>query len=67
VAGVRRWRSNRDRAATEHALEELRATTERGGNVMPSVLAAVRAGATLGEVSDIWRSVFGEQAPSKAI
>jgi methylmalonyl-CoA mutase N-terminal domain/subunit len=64
---VRRWRSERDGAAVERALDELRATSERGTNVMPSVLAAVRAGVTLGEIADLWRSVFGEQPPSKAI
>jgi methylmalonyl-CoA mutase N-terminal domain/subunit len=64
---VRRWRSERDGAAAERALDELRATSERGTNVVPSVLAAVRAGVTLGEIADLWRSVFGEQPPSKAI
>ena len=33
---------------------------------MPSVLKAVRAGSTLGEVADVWRSCFGEQPPSTA-
>jgi len=67
VNGVRRWKATRDRAAAERSLEELRASTEHGTNVMPSVLSAVRSGATLGEIADIWRSVFGEQAPSRAI
>jgi len=67
VQGVRRWRAERDTAAVERALTELTTTTERGANVMPAVLSAVRVGATLGEVSDVWRSVFGEQPPSTAI
>ena len=66
VARLRRWRRERDRAAVEAALAELRATTDRGANVMPSVLNAVRAGGTLGEVADVWRSCFGEQPPSTA-
>jgi len=67
VERVRRWRTERDGVAARRALDGLRTTTERGGNVMPSVLDAVRSGATLGEISDVWRSVFGEQTPSRAI
>ena len=66
VAGLRRWRRGRDRAAVDRALGELRASTDAGANVMPSVLAAVRVGCTLGEISDVWRSCFGEQPPSRA-
>ncbi|MGP8158117.1 MAG: methylmalonyl-CoA mutase [Thermoplasmata archaeon] len=66
VARLRRWRQERDRAAVEAALAELRVATDGGANVMPSVLKAVRAGSTLGEVADVWRSCFGEQPPSTA-
>jgi methylmalonyl-CoA mutase N-terminal domain/subunit len=31
-----------------------------GTNVMSSLIEAVRAGATLGELSDVFRGVFGE-------
>jgi len=67
VLAVRRWRTERDRAAVAAALAELGATTDRGSNVMPAVLSAVRAGSTLGEVADVWRNCFGEQPPSRAI
>ena len=67
VLGVRRWRSQQDRAAVGAALDSLRATTDRGANVMPTVVTAVRAGATLGEIADVWRACFGEQPPSRAI
>ncbi len=66
VARLRRWRQERDRAAVGAALAELRVATDGGANVMPSVLKAVRAGSTLGEVADVWRSCFGEQPPSTA-
>ncbi|HTT14363.1 MAG TPA: methylmalonyl-CoA mutase family protein [Thermoplasmata archaeon] len=65
VAGVVAWRRARDARETESALGQLRATTGRGENVMPAVLDAVRAGATLGEIADVWRDLFGEQAPSQ--
>ena len=67
VLEVRRWRSQQDRAAVGAALDSLRATTDRGANVMPTVVTAVRAGATLGEIADVWRACFGEQPPSRAI
>ena len=66
IAGVRRWKRARDRAAVERSLEELARATERGENVMPHVLTTVRAGATLGEISDVWRRLFGEHPPSRA-
>ena len=65
VARLDRWRAQRDRAAATAALDALRATTDAGGNVMADVLVAVRAGCTLGEIADIWRSCFGEQPPSR--
>jgi methylmalonyl-CoA mutase, N-terminal domain len=66
IAGLRHWRRERDRAAVDRTLEDLRATTDSGGNVMPGVLSAVRAGSTLGEIADVWRSCFGEQPASRA-
>ncbi len=66
IAGLRRWRNGRDGPRRRSAVEALDAATQRGENVMPYVLAAVTAGATLGEVADVWRRQFGEQAPSRA-
>jgi methylmalonyl-CoA mutase N-terminal domain/subunit len=60
---VASWRRRRDGPATQGALDELRRLTEAGGNVMPPTLAAVRAGATLGEIAGVWRSLFGEYRP----
>ncbi len=65
VAEVQRHRASRDGPAVRAALEELSSATTRGENVLPWVLSAVRAGATLGEVADLWRSIFGEQAPAR--
>ena len=66
IARVTAWRRTRDAKATGAALEELRVATRAGENVVPRVLRAVSAGATLGEISDVWRSLFGEQRPSRA-
>jgi methylmalonyl-CoA mutase, N-terminal domain len=65
IARVRRWRAGRDAHAFQEALERLRLGTERGENVMPLVLTAVKAGATLGEIAGQWRELFGEHRPSR--
>ncbi|MGA7924338.1 MAG: methylmalonyl-CoA mutase family protein [Thermoplasmata archaeon] len=65
VARVRRFRASRDAGHAQKATEDLASATERGENVMPFVLTAMRAGATLGEVADVWRTLFGEHRPSR--
>ena len=66
VAGVEAWRRQRDARLSQEALDRLSTATAAGENVMPYVLRAVLAGATLGEISDVWRTLFGEQGPSRA-
>ncbi len=61
AAKVAALRQKRDNALVQqklHALEQGAAGTE---NVMPLIIAAVEAYATLGEISDTMRRVFGEQ------
>ncbi len=53
-------RSERDTAAVEASLERLRSVCKTDENVMPAVLDCVKAYATTGEISDVWRDVFGE-------
>ena len=66
VRSVRRWRATRDSGASTAALARLDQGTRAGENVLPLVLTAVRAGATLGEIADVWRQQFGEHRPSRA-
>ncbi|HTT16594.1 MAG TPA: methylmalonyl-CoA mutase family protein [Thermoplasmata archaeon] len=66
VARVLAWRRRRDATACADALAALERTTSSGANVLPGVIAAVRAGATLGEIAELWRGLFGEQPPSTA-
>ncbi len=58
VAQLRQRRDNESVQQTLHALEQGAAGTE---NLMPLIIAAVEAYATLGEISDAMRHVFGEQ------
>jgi len=60
VANVRAARAAKPAA---DALESVERTARDGGNLMPPIVAAVRAYATLGEISDAMRRVFGEYRP----
>lgn len=60
-------RQQRDGRALSQALREVKAAAHKGQNLMPSTLAAIRAQATVGEVSDVLRDAFGEwRAPTVA-
>ncbi|HEX6844094.1 MAG TPA: methylmalonyl-CoA mutase family protein [Actinomycetota bacterium] len=50
----------RDADACAAATAAVEVAAREGTNVLPSLIDAVRAGATLGELSDVFRSVFGE-------
>ena len=67
VARLHRVRSQRDQAAVSAALQALESAASSEANLMPAIVAAVRARATLGEVSSALRSVFGEYRPASAV
>ncbi|MBI3953489.1 MAG: methylmalonyl-CoA mutase family protein [Chloroflexi bacterium] len=52
-------RRERDGRAVRQALQALREQAQSGANLMPPLLDAVRAYATLGETMDVLREVFG--------
>ncbi|MBI3013548.1 MAG: methylmalonyl-CoA mutase family protein [Candidatus Tectomicrobia bacterium] len=52
-------RAGRDGAAVARALDELNAAAKTGANLVPPILQAVTVYATLGEIADCLRSVFG--------
>jgi (2R)-ethylmalonyl-CoA mutase len=68
IEALRGWRSDRDQAAVDRALEALAAAAraqEGGENLMIPTIAAARAGATTGEWSRALREVFGSyRAPT---
>jgi len=59
VAKVKALRKSRDQEKTDAALQSLTATCIKGENVMPPLLEAVRQSATLGEMVDAMKSVYG--------
>ena len=66
VARVREVRATRDQAAVDAALAKVEAACRGTDNVVPHVLEAVKAYATLGEVSDVFRKVWGQYRESGA-
>ncbi|MCX8195828.1 MAG: methylmalonyl-CoA mutase family protein [Acidilobaceae archaeon] len=62
VERVRRVRASRDQERWKRALDELERAAERGENVMPYVLNAVKAHATLGEIMATLKRVYGTYA-----
>ncbi len=60
-------RATRDGAAVERTLELLRHAADGTENLMPPILEAVRAYATVGEMCDALRDVWGEYVESASV
>jgi len=63
IERLNRIRRERDSGEIGLALRELKQVARGKGNVMPHVARAVRAHATVGEICDVLREVFGEYRP----
>ncbi len=59
VEALRRLKRTRSGRAVKQRLEALRRAAGSPGNLMPYLIAAVKAEATLGEISDVLRDVYG--------
>ena len=60
---IRAYRAGRDDKAIERTLSAVRAAAGGESNVMPSVIAAAEAGATIGEVGEAFREAIGHALP----
>jgi len=60
AAAVQAVRQSRDAAAWQGAVADLERAARDGSNLVPAVIAAVEARATLGEIADALRRIFGE-------
>lgn len=60
-------RSRRDSTAVSSALKAVEAAAKSDGNLMPPIVEAVRAYATIGEICDVLRNVFGVYRPGSFI
>ena len=64
---IRKLKGRRDNAKLEKILEELRKVCEKEENVMPVIMEATKEGATVGEICDIYREIWGIWEPPIAI
>jgi methylmalonyl-CoA mutase N-terminal domain/subunit len=60
VERVQAVREKRDNDQVQKALSALRQAAQSEANVMPSIVEAVKTYATIGEICDVMREVFGE-------
>ena len=64
VERVRALRQRRDSARAAGSVAEVERRARSGENLMPAIADAVEAFATVGEISDALRRVFGEYTES---
>ncbi len=60
IMRVKRFKENREKQSVEKALERLEKACESDENLMPYIFECVKAKATLGEIANTMRRVFGE-------
>ena len=67
VARLQAFRAARDGAKADAAIAAVERAARDGANVMPPIVSAVDAHATVGEISDALRRVFGEHDEIKTL
>jgi methylmalonyl-CoA mutase N-terminal domain/subunit len=60
VASLHKLKSERDNRKVNEMLEKLHYTAEKDENLMPTIIDAVKAYATIGEICDVLREIYGE-------
>jgi methylmalonyl-CoA mutase N-terminal domain/subunit len=60
VLGLQKLKRERNNRKVKEALEKLHSAAEKDENLMPTIIQAVKAYATLGEISEVLRQVYGE-------
>ena len=66
-AKLAKVRAERNSDAAKSALAKVESAARDGGNLMPTIIDAVRSWCTLGEISDAMRRVFGEYQPVNVV
>jgi len=67
VERLRRVRATRDARAVGDALGELERAARGASSIVPPTIEAVRAYATIGEISEALRGVFGSYEPDAVV
>jgi methylmalonyl-CoA mutase N-terminal domain/subunit len=65
IEGLTKLKAERDNEKVKNTLDKLKTVAEGEDNTMPAIIEAVSVYATLGEICDVFRDVFGEyRAPN---
>lgn len=64
---IRKLRARRDERDVASALKQIETTAKGQGNLIPPIVDAVKAYATIGEICDVLRDVFGVYRPAQEI
>jgi methylmalonyl-CoA mutase N-terminal domain/subunit len=67
IERIKKLKARRDNDKVEAALDELRKVCEKEENVMPVVMEATKEGATVAEICDVYREIWGTWDPPLAI
>ena len=59
IEKLKRLREERDNSKVAQALQKLEEISRTDENVMPAVVEAVKAYATIGEITDVWSKIYG--------
>ena len=60
IKNLTKFKNNRDNGSVVNSLNNLKQAAENGSNIFPLIIESVKANATLGEISNTLRDVFGE-------
>jgi methylmalonyl-CoA mutase N-terminal domain/subunit len=66
VSSLKEFKKSRGNAAVKKALDDVKRAAEKNQNLVPPVMEAVKTYATLGEISDVLRDVYGEVVEGKS-
>jgi methylmalonyl-CoA mutase N-terminal domain/subunit len=67
VASLESVKADRDEEAVENTLAALRDTARGDGNLLPPIVDAVKAYASVGEICNVLRDEYGEYQPGAAM
>ena len=67
IKGLQALKAQRDGTAVKDALVQLKASAQGRDNLMPPIMRAVQSYATLGEICDTLREVFGEYKAASTV
>jgi methylmalonyl-CoA mutase N-terminal domain/subunit len=63
IEKLKKFKRERDNGKVAQALQKLEEVSGSEENVMPAVMEAVKAYATVGEITTVWRTVYGVWSP----